>query len=72
MDHIKSSRLISSKELDQHFSHSNSTRWRMIQRGDFPAPVKLHGGGRINYWYEHEIEAFKAACANYRIQTTFK
>jgi predicted DNA-binding transcriptional regulator AlpA len=37
---------------------SRAQRWRLIQVGKFPKPIKI---GTRNFWIEDEIEAWEAA-----------
>lgn len=38
--------------------YKRSTIYRLIQRGEFPAPISLSPGGRASAWIEDEINAW--------------
>jgi prophage regulatory protein len=43
---------------------AESTIWRLAQRGQFPAPIKLSPG--CTAWFEHEIDDWLSAKARAR------
>ena len=45
---------IRKKEILGRFPFSAATLWRMVKRGDFPAPVKLSVG--VTAWRNADIE----------------
>lgn len=49
------------KELLARLPFSSPTMYRLISRGQFPAPIKI---GRRSYWRPHEVdEAMEALAA---------
>ncbi|WP_282118709.1 helix-turn-helix transcriptional regulator [Ruegeria atlantica] len=51
------------QELTDVYPFSGPTIYRLIKKGDFPAPIKI---GRRSYWIEDEVEAAMQAFANAR------
>ena len=43
--------------VTQRTGLSRSKLYELLERGDFPRPVKA-GGGRLNFWPDHEIAAW--------------
>lgn len=56
-------RLISGPEVQARLSVSRCTVWRMVRRGDFPAPVRVSPGrvawsaGDVDAWIAGKIAA---------------
>jgi prophage regulatory protein len=41
MNEQKADRILRDKELDELTGTSRTTRWRLIKKGEFPAPVQI-------------------------------
>ena len=52
-------RVIRLRELPQYVGLQRTQIDELIQRGEFPAPVKLSDSGRAKAWLEHEIVAWQ-------------
>ena len=50
------SRFIRLPEVEHRTGYARSSIYRMVQRQDFPAPVKI--GARASAWLESEVEAW--------------
>ena len=44
------------RKASEKTGFSESTIWRLVGQGEFPAPVKLSPG--CTAWFEHEIDAW--------------
>jgi len=49
-------RFLTAAELDQLHPVSRATRWRMIEKGSFPKPIRI-SPGRIA-WRESDVRAW--------------
>lgn len=54
----KAARLISAREVQSRTSLSRTSLWRLVRKGEFPAPARL-GGNRIA-WLESSVSAWIA------------
>src|SRR5262245_19116736 len=57
-------RILRERKVCERLDLSHATIWRMIQRGDFPAPVRL--GPQSVGWIEREVNDWIAARAAIR------
>lgn len=48
-------RILRQKDVLPLTGLSKSHLWNLIERGEFPAPIRLAEGGRARGWLEHEI-----------------
>ena len=55
------SRFLRRKDILARYNITNSTLYRWIDEGRFPAPVKLVEGGKASGWPLEEIEARERA-----------
>jgi prophage regulatory protein len=55
------SRFLRRKEVLARYGITNSTLYRWIEEGRFPAPVKLVEGGKASGWILEELEARERA-----------
>ena len=44
------------EEVQRVIPFSLSTMWRMIRKGEFPAPRKVASAGRSSYWVRKEVD----------------
>jgi len=58
---LTSGHWLRAKHVAQKIGVSESTIWRLTQKGKFPAPVKMSPGCTL--WCEREIEAWLASKA---------
>jgi prophage regulatory protein len=54
-------RFLRSDDIRARLNISDATLWRLIQRGDFPKPIKL---GRMARWSESVVAAWMDARKN--------
>ena len=57
--HTTPDSLLQLPDLTRRFRLSKSTIYELIQRGEFPAPLKI--GARASRWRESEVSAWMAA-----------
>jgi prophage regulatory protein len=55
---VNPDRLLRASDVTRRLVISDATLWRLIQRGEFPKPIKF---GRSSRWSERGVEAWLAA-----------
>jgi prophage regulatory protein len=50
-------RLVGVSELQQQVPLSRVWIWKLVKTGRFPKPIKLPGG-KINFWFQDEVDAW--------------
>ena len=58
-DKAEEVRFLTAQEVDRVHPVSRATRWRMVRRGEFPAPVQI-SPGRVA-WKEADVRAWLEA-----------
>jgi prophage regulatory protein len=57
-------KLLRQKEVIERLGMARSPFLRMVDRGEFPKPVKI--GPKLNHWPEHEVDAWIQSRADAR------
>ena len=50
--------LLKRPEVRQRTTLSDSTLYRLLDRGEFPRPIKVNPNGRAVAWLESEVDAW--------------
>ena len=57
----KPERLLLWKSVHDRVGFSKQHMYVLLKKGEFPSPIKISEGGRLNAWREREIDGFIAS-----------
>jgi predicted DNA-binding transcriptional regulator AlpA len=62
----KPERLLLWKSVSHRVGFSKQHMYALLKKGQFPSPIKITEGGRLNAWRESDIDTF----IEYRLNST--